>query len=136
MIGGPVEAQGQYFNFTLATGQAFTPISVDLVRLTQTGRVFGNFTFAGYDETDTWIGSIDFDNASNRAVDISSLGKVYRLRLTFYNDRGGIDNLAFTPAIATGVPEPASWALFLFGFAVTGLALRAGRRRTEQFRSF
>lgn len=124
MVGGPIETQGQYFNFTLSTGQAFTPVSVDLIRLTRTGRVFGNFNLAGYNETDDWISSVDFDNSSNHTVDISSLGKVYRLRLTFYNDIGGIDNLVFTPTIAAGVPEPASWALMLAGFGMIGFTLR------------
>ena len=34
-----------------------------------------------------------------------------------------------TPAIAAGVPEPATWALLLLGFGVTGAAMRRRPRR-------
>lgn len=128
LVGGPIEAQGQYFNFTLANGQAFMPKSVNLVRLTRDNRIFGNFSLAGYNETDDWISSLDFDNSSDRTVDLSALGKVYRLRLTFYNDLGGVDNLVFQPTIDAGIPEPSSWAMLLFGFAATGCAMRNRRR--------
>jgi hypothetical protein len=39
------------------------------------------------------------------------------------------DNLVFGIGTPGGVPEPASWALMLGGFALTGGALRSARRR-------
>ena len=42
-------------------------------------------------------------------------------------DRGF--SLSFTTATAGAVPEPATWAMMILGFAITGAALRARRTR-------
>ena len=42
----------------------------------------------------------------------------------------GIDNVDFTTAAVTGVPELGTWALMLAGFGLAGAALRARRRAT------
>jgi len=44
----------------------------------------------------------------------------------------GVDNLDFTPVATTAVPEPASWAMMLMGFALTGAMMR--RRQTTRVR--
>lgn len=50
-------------------------------------------------------------------------------RLTFTNLTGGVNEGIFLDAVSVApVPEPATWALMLFGFAGIGVAMR--RRRT------
>jgi hypothetical protein len=50
-------------------------------------------------------------------------------RLTFTNLTGGANEGVFLDAVAVAaVPEPATWALMLFGFGGIGLAMRRRRR--------
>jgi hypothetical protein len=43
----------------------------------------------------------------------------------------GFSNAAlYTTGTGGGVPEPATWAMMLFGFAGAGVALRRSRRNT------
>ena len=42
--------------------------------------------------------------------------------------RGGLSNAALLGPVGGAVPEPATWALMLFGFGGMGVALRRGRR--------
>jgi hypothetical protein len=50
-------------------------------------------------------------------------------RLTFTNLTGGVNEGVFLDAVAVAaVPEPATWALMLFGFGGIGLAMRRRRR--------
>jgi hypothetical protein len=44
-----------------------------------------------------------------------------------YNDFG-LDDISLAGPTAGGVPEPATWAMMLFGFAVAGAGLRRGRQ--------
>jgi hypothetical protein len=50
---------------------------------------------------------------------------------TFPDEGFGIDNIVVS-GIPGGVPEPASWALMLGGFGLTGAALRRGNGRRRQ----
>lgn len=73
-------------------------------------------------ETGGWQ-TISFDFASSSPI---------RLKLedfTGANDGGAANNVYFRNLVLSGaVPEPASWALMIAGFAMTGVAAR--RRRT------
>ena len=66
---------------------------------------------------------------SNRLVTLTFSGddifNVTGLRFSATGNAFEFDNVNVTPA---AVPEPASWALMLGGFALTGMALRGSRR--------
>jgi PEP-CTERM motif len=47
------------------------------------------------------------------------------------NEFYGIDNVTVTSAIASGVPEPATWATMLLGVGMVGGGLRMARRRND-----
>ncbi len=53
------------------------------------------------------------------------------LVFTAYNDRYNtmLDNVSVS-AVASAVPEPATWAMMIIGFGATGVMIRASRRRT------
>ncbi|QKR99856.1 LamG domain-containing protein [Sphingomonas sp. CL5.1] len=61
-------------------------------------------------------GSIDEVAVYNRALSASDISAIYAARLN-------------TGTVA-GVPEPASWAMMIFGFGMIGAGLRFRRRRT------
>ena len=42
-----------------------------------------------------------------------------------------VDNISYT-AIVSGVPEPATWAMMIFGFGAVGAMVRAARRRNAR----
>ena len=54
-------------------------------------------------------------------------GTAHSLTLTGGTAQLGIDNLVLTDAIMSPMPEPSTWLTALFGFALTGAAMR--RRR-------
>lgn len=88
----------------------------------------GSFFDVNGDSTGNADNSAVFVGASSGAADISSV--------TFHELSGGGDNdfavgnlrLLASP-VAPGVPEPATWAMMLFGFGFVGSALRAKRRQ-------
>ena len=41
-----------------------------------------------------------------------------------------VDNFTFNSAVAAAVPEPATWAMMLFGFGAVGFSMRSARRRS------
>ncbi len=59
-------------------------------------------------------------------------GEAHSLTLTGGTGQLGIDNLVLTDAITSPLPEPSAWLTALFGFALTGVAMR---RRTTAFKS-
>jgi hypothetical protein len=74
--------------------------------------------------------SINFaadSDTTNNLVGLSVWHSVPMTRMTFVSTLGGrlntgLDNISLTPFAA--VPEPASWALMIGGFAVAGAAMR------------
>jgi len=48
--------------------------------------------------------------------------------VTLENIRGFSNAALYTTGSGGGVPEPATWAMMLVGFAGAGMALRRGRR--------
>jgi hypothetical protein len=88
------------------------------------GVIFDNFNFGGFDGyclDGSSAGLNCFGSPGSETVFFLSSGIFETVRAT------GVQVLA----TATAVPEPASWALFLAGFGLTGAALRIanGRRR-------
>ncbi len=105
--------------------------------------------FAGIDALDfispvtTGVGAKDGNAAQFRTVKLVTLnglsianGQSFALRFVDFNatdadDGLAIDDFSLTPTLAAAVPEPASWAMMLGGFALAGSALRrraAGRQ--------
>jgi hypothetical protein len=89
------------FRLTNAGG---TPVNNSLAALTQPKQAFGN------------SGSITLAAGQFLAFGVSNLGN-------YANDSTG-----FSFRLTDGVPEPASWATMIAGFALAGSALRARRR--------
>jgi PEP-CTERM motif len=79
-----------------------------------------------------YLGSDPFGNPSpftNYSFDITSIvqpGTSYQVRFAEVDNQGffqlGFDNVSVSAV--TGVPEPASWVLFLAGFGLIGIAIR------------
>src|SRR5439155_21645286 len=84
----------------------------------------------------TLLGTLTFDDptvpGANRAfAGITSTTGVTSFRLTATNGENintGVDNIYAALTGPSGVPEPASWATMLLGFAVVGFMLRARRQ--------
>ncbi len=78
----------------------------------------------------TLLGGIDIigDGIGQGApylVDLSAFSGITRLAITTTDAAGlGYDDFRFTPGSAAAVPEPASWAMLVFGFAAIGSAMR------------
>ena len=101
--------------------------------------------WSGLDATGTLLGSIDLapQNTTNCSGDpngtfcnFTNIGTTFD-GTAFSIDFGGTanqtayDNITFGSATAGGaVPEPATWALFILGFALIGGALRSKRRNS------
>ncbi len=97
-------------------------------------------TFAS-PSTSTTVGALDGNATANRTVftplTIANLsiasGATFAIRWVDLDADGadnglGIDDVSVLAAPVSAIPEPASWALMLAGFALTGTMLR--RRRT------
>lgn len=85
---------------------------------------------------------LDFDNPDFGSYDLVSnfapqpVGHAYLGYLK--TDKGYLsfdsaDNLSFSAALRPAVPEPASWAMMLAGFAAAGTIFRRARSRTLSF---
>lgn len=84
---------------------------------------------------------------SGQAFDLSSIGEVRFMQFGFgiatkfgvtgtsisYVDDLVLNGVIFDPAAA--VPEPASWAMMILGFGLTGAAIRTGRSRHDRKRA-
>lgn len=102
---------GSRTNTALATG-------IDVVGVTGAGSVFEHFSFSG-------------GNFSSFVLDPAFTG-LSSLRITAtgndINPQFLINDIVVNEGVPGGVPEPASWALMISGFGLTGAALR--RRRS------
>lgn len=73
--------------------------------------------------------SFTFNSGFNGLVSSATIGLGDAAMGTQYNDFA-IDDISFTGAAPLGgVPEPATWALLIGGFTMTGLAMRRRDRR-------
>ena len=106
---------GQYFfSITTSTG-AFNSSTISLEELTDSG--FNTVA------TSTGTG-ITLD----MLTPILQAGETYRFTYTFNAGNGGGTASGNGSFITAAVPEPATWAMMLFGFGGIGLAMRRRRR--------
>lgn len=93
----------------------------------------GAVTISGYDAAGNVTGStlLSFLDGYN-VYTIAGIGNFAGVQFSSTNDPAGVRYMNFSyETVATGVPEPATWAMLIFGFMMTGSALRAKRRRTQ-----
>jgi hypothetical protein len=80
------------------------------------------------------LGTVDIfaDNQFSVAnlVDLSAFSNITRIEIVNISDPGGLgfDDFTFTVGGSGAVPEPATWAMMIGGFALVGASMR--RRRT------
>lgn len=75
--------------------------------------------------------SADADSTNNlRSISLTFGGGVLMDRMTFVSTAGGRLNTGLDNVGITAVPEPATWAMMIGGFALAGAAMR---RRTTRF---
>ena len=99
----------------------------------------------GFDPTDPLANAIVY-NDDNPTIGLSGFTATLSAGISYFAVATGFDNNdfgAYTLAIngpgtvlidgAGGVPEPASWALLIAGFGLTGAALRARKRATATY---
>jgi len=99
--------------------------------LTNTNQINFGQTLFGQTIIGAHFGNIDdnLGNSGNVSVfwlfDFGTEGADY---VTLENIRGFSNAALYTTGSGGGVPEPATWAMMLVGFAGAGMALRRGRR--------
>ena len=97
------------------------------------------FTPATSASADILLNGILFDSIMHSTGDTSDLDWVTysntftasqtTTRLTFLNTAGGVNEGIFLDAVSVAsVPEPATWAIMLLGFAGIGIAMRRTRK--------
>jgi hypothetical protein len=94
-------------------GDSPIDFGVDLFGLNIIGAHFGNVAGQSGNVSVFWL--IDFGTEGGR--------------LTLDDSRGWSNAVLYTPPVS-GVPEPSTWAMMLFGFGAAGMALRRGTRRS------
>ena len=114
---GGVQANAQFTDDPLIPNLVFTYHGPDF-RTTAPG---ADIQLTGFGARSVF-GGVTSDGFSARAIKNSGLGTVGTV--AFNNGAVGVP----TPVVGGGVPEPASWALLITGFAGAGAMLRFRRR--------
>jgi len=120
-----ISASGSYQAVTVDTGTTTLTAGDNYVILfadtsnDATNAVFGDtqFTSPGV----AYDGGFNFYNNNYTLASINS---------NTWDDYDNFGSTAYTATFTSGVPEPAAWAMMLFGFAGLGAAIRA-RRKTS-----
>ena len=115
------------FDFTLPTGIASFTISSTFTNPDDDI----DFTTVSFNGTDFHIDTTGTNEFRHLNGQIVTLGGAQHLVVSGTNGGGGsyAGVISFTPDVGGGVPEPATWALLIGGFAGAGALLR---RRREQ----
>ena len=115
-----------YIEFNIdETGNIGNAMSVTIDALDQFGNPFSE--------------TADVGNGSNFFSALATDGEVIRSISFNTGDTTGftdIRQIRIQPAVGTqpgSVPEPATWAMMLFGFGAAGVAMRRSRRKTALF---
>lgn len=102
---------------------------------TQIGANYGTWTQDGFSAAyGTLVGRIGSDYQLLGANYNGSAWATGNLELFYWDSNNG-DNFGEISFNITAVPEPGSWALMIFGFGLTGAALR-NRRKTRPVIAF
>lgn len=96
------------------------------------GAFFAGRTHVAYDfyRDGAKVGSAGHFNLGDHAAYYASGydGLIDEVRLSGNAGNWVMDDLTYTTGVTTAVPEPATWALMIFGFGGAGAALRSRRR--------
>jgi hypothetical protein len=115
---------------TDATGHATTIFGL----VNGTDPITGLSTYAGADNdlyaTGAWVtfGGLSFSTTSLGDFNFYNSGLGYYGLLSSRSDINGYPDGTIATARVAAVPEPTSWAMFLFGFAAIGLSVRTRSR--------
>lgn len=123
-----------FYSFTPGAGFEIRMLGFDERRRSATGGLVPTYDLVDLaSNSSIWSRSAGSFSGS-RAVDVSSSWSASGLRFSFSNEGGGslgLRNLSFEIREAStfpAVPEPASWAMLLFGFGLTGAIARRRQR--------
>jgi hypothetical protein len=103
---------------------------IDLLSGERPGRGYPSF---GFDSIDTsyWLENPFSIGAGSFTADLYGFGLIRGA--SFSGEGGGIVSYAFDFS-AAAIPEPASWALMVAGFAIAGAGVRGARSQREGLR--
>lgn len=111
-----------YLDFANAvSGLSFVAVGDNNVGRNGDVRLFGGSTLLGT------VGIVgDGNGFTPYLVDLSAFSGVTRIEIANITDAAGLgyDDFTFTVGGGNGVPEPATWAMMLFGFALVGNMMR------------
>lgn len=111
-----------YLDFSTAvSGLSFFAVGDNNVGHNGDVRVFGGSTLLG---TVNIIG--DANGSTPYLVDLGAFSGITRIEIANITDLAGLgyDDFTFTVGGGSGVPEPATWAMLLFGFGIVGGTMR------------
>ena len=116
-----------YLDFaTAVSGLSFIAVGDNNTGHNGDVRVFGGATLLG---TVNIFGDGNF--STTHLVDLGAFSGITRIEIANITDAAGLgyDDFTFTAGGGSGVPEPATWAMLLFGFGIVGGTMR--RRATN-----
>jgi hypothetical protein len=117
-----------YLDFaTAVSGLSFIAVGDNNTGHNGDVRVYGGATLLG---TVNIIG--DSNGFTPYLVDLGAFSGITRIEIANITDAAGLgyDDFTFTVGGGSGVPEPATWAMLLFGFGIVGGTMR--RRATNR----
>lgn len=99
--------------------------------ITAWGADFGDISQGNVQRTSINLAGTSYVPASTGQTAVRFFGFVsdtpfstVTFRSTGTNDGFGIDNVSYAASVAAAVPEPATWAMLIAGFAAIGLTMR------------
>ncbi|UAJ09818.1 PEPxxWA-CTERM sorting domain-containing protein [Polymorphobacter megasporae] len=125
---------GSTCNFTGPPGTGCGPANYDLALNFITGSTFANgdpLSIYGFISLSTSVSAGGFDASGLAGTASAFIDPTITLNSLFNNPLYSLSvGNAITPYVGGAVPEPASWALMLVGFGLTGRAARRAARKT------